>query len=217
MIFPRNVMLHPRWKSNSGWCEVSVDQRSSACSCDCFGLIGCDRPLHLDPHCASGLMSRQCGNATPVLGCFSTSIRSHIPVGGSALQPSRFPRWPEDCSTNPASLILSQQCPIYRHCHWGGVFFSFIAVCCIVAEKARLRIFANDKEYIRLKLQRYVLLLCNKNGSIIQDYLQTQECVSAYTCVHYKSAMCLSWEGNRVVWSQWKQVRVNYIIFRHIF
>lgn len=190
MIFPRNVMLHPHWKSNSGWCEVSVDQRSSACSCDCFGLIGCDRPLHLDPHCASGFMSRQCENATPVLGCFSTSIHSHIPVGGSALQPSRFPRWPEDCSINPASLILSQQCPIYRHCHWGCVFFSFIAVCCIVTEKkAGLRIFANAKEYIRLKLLMYVFLLCNKNGSIIQDYLQMPGCVRI--CVHTISQRCV--------------------------
>lgn len=184
MIFPWNVMSHPQWKSNSGWCEVSVDQRSSACSCDCFGLIGYDRPLHLDPHCASGFISQQCGNATPVLGYFSTSIHSHIPVGGCALQPSRFPRWPENCSTNPASLILSQQCPIYRHCHYGCVFFLFIAVCCKVTEKKE------DWEYLQmprniLDLNYWGTFYCSViKMAALYTRLFANARVCAYMCVY---------------------------------
>lgn len=126
MIFPGNVMFHPHWKSNGGWCEVSVDQRSSAHSCDCFALIVCDQPLHLDPLAPLAFRPGSPGVS------FSASIRSHIPVGGSALQPSRFPRWPEDCSTNPASLILSQQCPIYTLCHRGCVCFSGLLRCAVL-------------------------------------------------------------------------------------
>lgn len=128
------------------------------------------------------------GNTTPV-----HSIHSHIPVGGCALQPSRFPRWPEDCSANPASLILSQQCPIYRHCHYGCVFFSFIAVCCKVTEKKE------DWEY--LQMPRNILDL-NYRGTFycsvikmaaLYTRLFANARVCAFMCVYTQSTMCLYW------------------------
>lgn len=82
------------------------------------------------------------------------------------------------------SFLVSTAVP-YLHTLSPGlcVFFWFIAVCCVVRIKmAGLKIFANAKECIRLKLLRYVLLLCNKNGSVIQDYLQMPGCVRL--CIH---------------------------------
>lgn len=71
-------------------------------------------------------------------------------------------------------------------------------MCCVVIEKmAGLKIFANAKECIRLKLPRYVLLLRNKNGSVIQDYLQMPGCVRlcVYTYIETKSTMCYAEKG----------------------
>lgn len=78
------------------------------------------------------------------------------------------------------------------------IFLVYCGVlCCYRKKMAGLRIFANAMECIKLKLPRYVLLLCNKNGSIIQDYLQMPgcACLCVYTYIETKSTMCYAKKG----------------------
>lgn len=80
-----------------------------------------------------------------------------------------------------------------------GVVCVFLLYCgvlgCYRKKMTGLKILANAKECFRLKLLGYVLLLCNKNGSVIQDYLQMPGCVRL--CVYtYIESKC--WKGNHI-------------------
>lgn len=149
----------------------------SAWSDDGFSVIRCDHSLHLDliaPLASCYFSVGMCGRFL-ILHPYTA-----LPV---VLHCSRadFPRRPGDCSTIPLSLVLSQQCPIYRRFFRGYVDFLIHCSTLYCSNKmGRIIIFANAKEYIILKLQRYALLCCNKSGSITRLFANAKVCV----CLH---------------------------------